>query len=113
MSDLRDKIARALYDSATAKARNESAHVAAFEGAAGYFRATLTDQADAVLAVLDLDEVRANAARRYLPVMNKHLRKAEFDRMLAQAWDEGMEAGQKADILKTFTPNNPYRKEEQ
>lgn len=45
------------------------------------------DMADAVLAVLD--DVRA------------------------EAWDEGMEAGQKAVILKAFTPNNPYREADQ
>ena len=95
MTDLRDKIARALYDSATSKARNESAHVASFEDAAGYFRATLTDQADAVLAVLDLDTERA------------------------KAWDEGHEsAAMRVPECVWFDtaaphPGNPYRKAEQ
>ena len=30
-------------------------------------------------------------------------------RMQADAWDEGMEAGQRAVILKQYTQNNPYR----
>lgn len=41
---------------------------------------------------------------------------AEFDRFIAriqaEAWDEGMDAGQRAVILKEYTPDNPYREGE-
>lgn len=33
-----------------------------------------------------------------------------LDDMKAAVWDEGMEAGQRAIILKEYTPDNPYRK---
>lgn len=37
---------------------------------------------------------------------------AAFREAKAEAWDEGMEAGQRAIILKEYTPDNPYRKDE-
>ena len=40
---------------------------------------------------------------------------AEFERGIArikaEAWDEGMDAGQRAIILKEYTPDNPYRED--
>ena len=40
---------------------------------------------------------------------------AEFERGIArikaEAWDEGMDAGQRAIILTEYTPDNPYREE--
>lgn len=125
MTDLRDKIARAAYENrvalieSDAERQNWPAWDEHEEADADEWR----DMADAVLAVLDLDDVRANAARRYWPVMNKHLRKAEFDRMLAQvkaeAWDEGHEsAAMRVPECVWFDtaaphPGNPYRKAEQ
>lgn len=39
----------------------------------------------------------------------------EFDREIKQiradAWNEGMEAAQRAESLRTYTPDNPYREE--
>lgn len=42
---------------------------------------------------------------------------AEFDAWLdqvkADAWDEGLDAAQRAETLRTYTPDNPYRKQEE
>lgn len=34
-----------------------------------------------------------------------------FNEVRADAWDEGLEAAQRAESLRTYTPDNPYREE--
>lgn len=87
--ELRDKIARALHRHA-----NDDGEIHVLWGGEEEHEAEVAEwheYADAVLAVLDLDKVRA------------------------EAWQEGAEAARGEDFLADgFTPTqNPYRKAEQ
>lgn len=90
---LRDKIARALAE-ARAKFEGQTERNVKWEYWSPQTQALFLHQADAVLAVLDLDTIRA------------------------EAWDEGHIAGrlneQYRDVHRNFwklPPSNPYRKE--